>query len=96
MTLFDGMVPLIAIVEITLLLELLISFIFFLIFLIIHSKVWYLMLPLPLAEIITAVIVIYDPFQRVNNLFLVLKCAMALLYLASAVVFQAFSRYLID
>ena len=77
---FKGTLPLIAVVQIMMLLELFASFIFLMIFIIIKSKVWWIMIPLPICEIIVTLVIFLDSFVRVNELFFIAKLAMAIVY----------------
>ena len=80
MTMIGGSLPLIVVVYITMLLELFISLVFSLVFSVIDSKIWYLLLPAPILEVIVTLIVFYDAFVRVNRLYLWLKVLLALVY----------------
>ena len=83
----EGTLPLITVVQVILLLEVIISFIYLLIFIILNSKVWYLLFPLPVLELLIILFVFWDTFARVNKLFLLVRIVIAIAYFIEQVLF---------
>ena len=90
MVMMGGNLPLIAVVYITMLLEVFISLIMSLIFSVLNSSVWFFMLPAPICEILLTFIAAYDAFIRVNSLYLGLKTVLALVYILQQALFVQF------
>lgn len=87
MVMIEGTLPLITVVQVILLLEVIISFIYLLIFIILNSKVWYLLFPLPVLELLIILFVFWDTFARVNKLFLLVRIVIAIAYFIEQVLF---------
>ena len=95
MTMIGGSLPLLIVIYITLLLDFFISLIYALIFSILNSRVWYLLLPAPLLSMLLTLVVGYDTFTRVTPLYYYLRLLIFTLFLITQALFIAFQDTLI-
>jgi hypothetical protein len=86
----DGILPLIGLVSVINFLDLFVSIMFALTYIIMETNYWYIFIPMPIIEFAHTCYLLWELFMRSTSKLLYLKTALFLLSFLQALLFQGF------
>lgn len=96
MLMLGGTLPLMGVVQMTIIMEMLVSVIFCFTYIIMSAYYWFLFIPLPLIELGTSIYFLWSIFQRLTFSTFLAKVQLSCLSILQALFFQAFHTSLVD